>query len=112
MPENIEEPQAFLPSKCLMQSGIACLDHKATANSLAFVVANSLGFDISIDGVKAQQCTALRSQGTLMNGAQATYTLSCNNEGSRYGGQINLTYTIIETGIQHVNRGQISTKLE
>lgn len=104
--------KSFLPSKCLMQAGLACLDHKATANSLAFVMINSLGFDIQIDAVKAQQCTALGSQGMLANGMQATYTLKCANEGSKYNGQVNITYTVIDTGLQHTNQGYISARLE
>ena len=65
---GVLSPDRFLPSKCTLQSGIACLDHKATATSLVIYVKNSLGYDLTVDAVKAQQCTALGSQGALSNG--------------------------------------------
>lgn len=109
---GVLNPDRFLPSKCTLQSGIACLDHKATATQLVLRVQNSLGYDVTVDGVKAQQCTALGSQGTLANGGAATYTLTCTNSGSKYNGQANITYTNTETSIQHTNQGQVTTKIE
>lgn len=109
---GVLNPDRFLPSKCTLQSGIACLDHKATNTQLVLRVQNSLGYDVTVDGVKAQQCTALGSQGTLANGAAATYTLTCTNSGSKYNGQANITYTNTETNIQHTNQGQVTTKIE
>lgn len=111
---GVLSPDKFLPAKCTLQSGIACVDHKATATSLAITVRNSLGYDVTVDAVKAQQCTALGSQGTLVNGASSptTYTLTCTNSGSKYNGQVNITFTNADTNIQHVNQGQVTTKIE
>lgn len=109
---GVLNPDRFLPSKCTLQSGIACLDHKATAAQLVLRVQNSLGYDVTVDAVKAQQCTALGSQGTLANGAATTFTLTCTNSGSKYNGQANITYTNTETNIQHTNQGQVTTKIE
>ena len=110
---GVLSPDKFLPAKCTLQSGIACIDHKATATQLILRVQNSLGYDITVDAVKAFQCTALGSQGTLANGAPATYTLTaCNNLGAKYNGQVNITYTVTETGIQHNNVGQVTTRIE
>ena len=109
---GVLSPDKFLPSKCTLQSGIACIDHKATATSLTMVVQNSLGRDITVNSVNAASCTALGSQGTLSNGGQATYTLVCVNSGSKYNGQANITYTVIDTSIQHTNQGQITTTIE
>ena len=109
---GVLSPDKFLPSKCTLQSGIACIDHKATAIALTVVVQNSLGRDITVDSVKAAGCTALGSQGTLSNGGQSTYTLVCVNSGSKYNGQSNITYTVIDTSIQHTNQGQVTTRIE
>ncbi|MEK6946581.1 MAG: hypothetical protein AABX32_03150 [Nanoarchaeota archaeon] len=109
---GVLSPDRFLPSKCTLQSGIACVDHKATATSLTVYVKNSLGYDLTVDAVKAQQCTALGSQGALTNGGAATYTLTCTNTGSKYNGNINITYTNTDTSVQHTNQGQITTKIE
>ncbi len=109
---GVLNPDRFLPSKCTLQSGLACLDHKATDTTLVLRVQNSLGYDITVDSVKAQGCTALGSQGTLANGGATTYTLTCTNSGSKYNGQTNISYTNIETSIPHTNQGQITTKIE
>ena len=126
---GVLNPSRFLPNKCTLQSGIACLDFKATATALTVVVQNSLGFDITVDCVKAEQCTALGtcvlasgSVTTLANGAPATpITLCCGagcapvsagNSGSKYSGRVNITYTIKDTNEQHTNQGDINTKLE
>ena len=109
---GVLSPDKFLPSKCTLQSGIACLDNKATATSLSIVVKNSLGYDVTIDAVKAQQCTAQANLGTLSNSGQATYTLVCVNAGSKYNGQVNVTYTNTDTAVQHTNQGQVTTKIE
>ena len=110
---GVLSPDRFLPSRCTLQSGIACLDHKATATTLTIYVKNSLGYDLTVDAVKAQQCTALGSQGTLSNGGAATYNfLNCINSGSKYNGNVNISYTNIDTGVTHVNQGQITTRIE
>jgi len=109
---GVLSPDRFLPSKCTLQSGIACLDHKATATSLVIYVKNSLGYDLTVDAVKAQQCTALGSQGALSNGQSATYTLTCVNTGSKYNGDVNISYTNTDTGVSHTNQGEVTTKIE
>ena len=109
---GVLSPDKFLPNKCTLQSGIACLDDKVTATALTVSVQNSIGYDVTVDAVKAQQCTALGSQGTLSNGGSATYTLTCVNAGTKYNGQVNITYTNLNTNLQHINQGQITTKIE
>lgn len=110
-PTSSEQTQEF-QDKCTLQSGISCIDHKATATSLSVMVKNSLGYDITVDSVVAQQCTALGSQGTLSNGGLVTYTLNCVNGGSKYNGNVNISYTNIDTQVTHVNQGQVTTRIE
>ena len=110
---GVLSPDKFMPAKCLVQSGLACLDHKATANSLVLRVQNSLGFDIVINELKALQCTAQTGLTTsLPNGQPTTLTFVCVNSGPKYNGQANITYTVTETTIQHTNVGQVTTRIE
>jgi len=109
---GVLSPDRFLPAKCTLQSGIACLDHKATPTGLTLYIKNSLGYDLTVDAVKAQQCTALGSQGTLSNDGTATYNLVCVNAGSKYSGNVNVTYTNVGTVVQHTNQGQVTTRIE
>ena len=113
---GVLSPDKFLPAKCTLQSGIVCLDHKATATSLQVVMQNSLGYDITIDNIKAGKCTAYGSAGTLSNGAKTpALTLTCTGiaaGATKFNEELNITYTVTETGIQHNNRGQITTRVE
>ena len=110
---GVLSPDRFLPNKCTFTAGIACLDNKVTASSMVLRVQNSLGYDITVDAVKADKCTALGSQGTLANGAQVTFpTLTCVIATTKYSGQVNISYTNPDTGISHTNLGQITTKVE
>lgn len=111
---GVLSPDKFLPAKCTLQSGIACVDHKATATSLTISVRNSLGYDVTVDSVKAQQCTASAPATTLTNGATdpTNFILTCVNGGSKYNGNVNISYTNADTQVTHVNQGQITTRIE
>ena len=113
---GVLSPDKFLPAKCTLPAGLACVDHKATANQLVLRVQNSLGYDITVDAVKATGCTALGSQGTFANGGAATWTLTCTNSGSKYNGQANISFTTINSdgsaGIPHNSVGQITSRIE
>src|SRR3989344_6602038 len=86
---GVLSPDKFLPAKCTLQSGLACLDHKATATSIQINIQNSLGRDITVDRVTASQCTELGSQGVLANNAPATWTFTtCTNPGTKYNGDL------------------------
>lgn len=110
---GVLSPDKFLPAKCILSSGLACIDHKATATQLVVRTTNSLGYDITINELKAQQCTAQTGlSNVLANGASTTFTLTCTNSGSKYNGQFNITFTNVETSIQHTNQGQITSRIE
>ena len=118
---GVLSPDKFLPSKCTLQSGIACTDFKVTATSLVMYVQNSLGRDVTIDRATANGCTDLGSQGTVANGAAKQLTFCCGaacapvsagNSGSKYNGAVNVTYTVTDTGIQHINQGSVTGRIE
>lgn len=112
---GVLSPDRFLPAKCTLQAGIACLDHKATSTQLQVVMQNSLGYEITVDDVRAHQCTPAGSQGAVANGDKRTVTLTCVNTGSsKYNGELNVTYTTSSDfgGVQHTNRGQVTTRIE
>lgn len=111
---GVLSPDRFLPAKCVLQSGIGCLDHKATGAALSVVMQNSLGYDVTITDLKANQCTAQLAQSiSFPNGGQYTAVMVCVNTGStKYNGQFNVTYTNPTTSLSHTNQGQITTRVE
>ena len=112
---GVLSPDKFLPSKCTLQSGIACLDHKATPPQVEIVIQNSLGYDISAITVSAGECGSSSVPATaLANGDKRTYTIACavQLQGSKYNEQLNVSYTITETGLTHKNVGEIVARVE
>ena len=115
---GVLSPDKFLPSKCILQTGITCLDHKATSANVQVVMQNSLGYDVdTISVVSASDtstCGPSSIPASLINGAKATYTLTClpTLTGTKYSGSLNVSYTIIETLLSHKNQGSIITKIE
>ena len=112
---GVLSPDRFLPNKCTLQAGIACVDNRATTASLTTRITNSLGYDISAITVYAGSCGTSNAPATLSNGQSATYTIVCApalTSGSKYNAQFNISYTVTDTGIQHLNAGQITTRVE
>ena len=113
---GVLSPDRFLPAKCNLQAGIACIDHKATAAALNVVMQNSLGYDVTITDLKAYQCTAQTGQSiSFPNGQQYTANMVCPSipaGSTKYNGQFNVTFTNPSTNLAHTNQGQITTRIE
>ena len=130
---GVLSPDKFLPAKCTLQSGIACLDFKVQAapvgepapngnGIVTVVIQNSLGFDLKDVIVKAGDCgnsitnppVLPANYPTLDNGEQKTFTINCVTQiaSAKYNKQLNITYTVITTSITHTNLGQLTTRVE
>jgi hypothetical protein len=111
---GVLSPERFLPSKCTLQPGLACVDHKVTPGSVQVVVKNGYGSDITVNTVGVQSCGSTAPAATLANGAQATYTVTCTTPltGSKYNGILNVTYTNLDSGLQRSNIGDVVGTIE
>ena len=120
---GVLSPEKFLPAKCILQSGITCLDHKATSTGLVpgvtVYLQNNIGYDINTIVVGAGSCGnypgTVSSTGvaSLPNGVQGNYFIPCSFlSTSKYSGQLNVSYTVVETSITHNNVGSITTRIE
>ena len=108
----------FLPERCLMTSGVACLGHKATTSEVTLVLQNSLGQDITVDTLRIEvsgSTLCSSSPGSsLQNGDKATYTISsCStgSSGSKFKADIEFVYTD-ENSLQKTGIGSLTTKIE
>ena len=111
---GVLSPDRFLPSKCTLQSGIACLDHKVTSADVTVVVQNALGYDLTGVDVEVQRCGASSDNAAISNGGQNTFTVTCAGPitTSKFDGDINVTYTVTDTGLSHKNRGTLTARVE
>lgn len=99
----------FLPDTCYIKSGLVCLDAAGTYDSLTISVRNNLGYNIQVTSVTAGQCTDIINPGNIPDQSTMVYSLTCNNPGSRYNNDVNITYNFllngIANGISHTNKG-------
>ena len=114
---GVLSPDKFLPSKCTLPAGMACIDHKAVATGaeegITIVVRNGMGFDATLVTVAISGCT-VDATGTIPNGATAQFKPSgCGlTAGSKYKGDVNISYTNADTSLTHKVQGEILTKVE
>lgn len=112
---GVLSPDKFLPSKCTLQAGIACIDHRTQSSQVQVVLRNALGYDISSVIVRAEGCGS-SSSFSLANGAQTNppVAITCATPltGTKYSGALNVSYTITDTGLDHTNQGSIISKIE
>ena len=112
---GVLSPDRFLPEKCTLPSGIACLDSRYTGTAIEMVVQNGQGFDmtnisVSIDGTGCAG-TDSTSGPTLTNGQQATYSITCSPTSGKFKGTVTVDYTNQETGMEHSKVGEIIVKI-
>lgn len=110
-------PEKFLPNKCTLPAGIGCIDHKATSTGVTVVLRNGMGYDMSSVSVKIEGCGVAASASSpnptsIPNGDTGEYTADCTLTGSKFTGDLNVTYTLSDTGLSHTSRGSIITKIE
>ncbi|MEK6949788.1 MAG: hypothetical protein AABX34_06200 [Nanoarchaeota archaeon] len=123
---GVLSPDKFLPSKCTLPAGVACADFKldsktGVGGTVSVVLRNGLGFDASSVIVSASGCTPTTPT-TLNNGEQKTFepkpcSLDADTStklvsGSKYNGQVNVTYTNIDSNLAHKAQGTILGRAE
>ncbi len=111
---GVLSPDKFLPAKCTLQAGLACIDHKATPGQIDVVIQNSLGFDLSSVSVRTATCGPDADPATLANGEKGTFNLVCSPAltGSKVNTVLNVSYVVTDTNLQHYNIGQITSRIE
>lgn len=109
-------PDRFLPEKCTMPSGIACLDFKYEAGTgMQLVIQNGAGFDmtnisLSINGTGCVG-TDNTSTTTLSNGQTVTYTVDCAPSSGKFKGDVDFSYVNQGTGLSHTKVGEVIIKI-
>src|SRR3989338_804662 len=80
---GVLSPERFLPAKCTLQPGLACIGHKVTPGQIDVVVKNGYGSDITVNSVSVQNCVGVVTPAlplALANGGQATFNIPCSTQ--------------------------------
>ncbi|MEK6876243.1 MAG: hypothetical protein AABX63_02440, partial [Nanoarchaeota archaeon] len=116
---GVLSPDKFLPAKCQLPAGIACTDFKlqsgsGAANTVTVVLRNGMGFDATGVTVAVTDCTGTPVAISLANGAQQQIIdTTCGlTGGSKFSGDVNVSYTNADTGLAHKVQGSITGRAE
>ena len=106
-------PDTFLPSRCQLPAGIACTDFKVTPTTVDVVLRNGIGFDTTGVTVAVTGCTT-SSSASLNNDQQIIFQATdCSlTSGSKFSGDVNVSYTNAYTSLTHKVRGTITGRVE
>ena len=114
---GVLSPDRFLPEKCTLPSGMACLDFTASTSSIVMVIQNSGGFDmntvnvsIDVDGGSTVVCTPA-DDATLTDGEQDTYTCSGTYSAGKLKADLNVNYVNAQTSLAHTKTGELIAKV-
>ena len=111
---GVLSPEKFLPEKCILAPGLACVSHKVTPTEITLIISNGLGRTITVDSVDVGGCSGTFSS-DMMSGNETTFTMTgCDNGVTKdaFKGDITLKYTEKTTGLDKTIYGNIATKVE
>ena len=111
---GILAPDKFLPEKCTLIPGMACLDFKVTSSEATVLISNSLGRDITVTRVAVGNCSESFTQ-EMSNGEQVQFSMTgCDNgeSGSRFKEDITIDYIQADSSFDKTARGSITCKIQ
>ena len=120
---GVLSPEKFLPEKCVIQPGIACVSHKVTPTAVTLVISNGLGRTITINSITltsgSSSCAeTITTDNTMMSGDQKTFTIdgppACSNgvAKDKFKADITFGYTEKDTDLTKTAYGNLNTKVE
>ncbi len=119
---GVLSPDRFLPEKCTMPSGIACLDFAVTGSTVTVSLQNAAGFDmtnvlVNLSADTTPTCTSVAgdaTSGSLANGQKDLYTLTCTSlpaSGQKFKAVVAMSYTNTGTTLNHSKSGELIVKI-
>ena len=111
---GVLSPEKFLPEKCILAPGLACVSHKVEPTQTVLILSNGLGRTIVVDSLQVGGCTGTFTD-EMMSGNDTQFTITgCSNGQSKdaFKGDVTLKYTEKQTGLTKTVYGNIATKIE
>ena len=113
---GVLSPEKFLPEKCILAPGLACVQHKVTESETTLIISNGFGRTIKVTGLEVGAC---KDDGTLarimQSGTEEKFDLtSCSNGASKDAFKADITLTYVDTSynITKTVHGNLATKIE
>lgn len=114
---GVLSPDKFLPEKCVLPPGLACLSYRIGEDTAKLVIQNSLGQSIAVSRVDVDaggSGCVYSSSVTLNNGQKYSFNMtgcSNGNYGKKFRSDVYVTYTD-EEGMSQEKVGEIISKVQ
>ena len=111
---GVLSPEKFLPEKCILAPGLACVQHKVTPTDTTLIISNGFGRTIKITNLQVGACTKVFDI-TMVSGIESNFLLTgCSNGVSKeaFKGDITLTYVDTSYNVTKTVHGNLATKVE
>jgi len=111
---GVLSPEKFLPEKCIIEPGLACIAHKIEPAQSTLVMTNSKGTTIIVTSLTVGGCTGAFNQ-EMLSGTDHTFVITgCSNGISKdkFKGDITIGYTLKDTNLTKTAYGNINSKIE
>jgi len=109
---GVLSPAKLLPSSCIMEPGIGCIEFKVNQDSVTLLLRNGRGEDLNISSIRVTNCSGSTS-GILKNTKLGQFVIEgCwNKPNTKYVGEINLSY-VGDSKVAHTKIGKIVDNVE
>ncbi|MBW2965599.1 hypothetical protein KY342_00680 [Candidatus Woesearchaeota archaeon] len=111
---GVLKPTQFLPEKCVLAPGVACMDFKVSSNGINILISNSLGRDIEVTRITAGNCSQVFNQ-DLNNGDKFEFVLSgCNpgETGEKFKEDLIIEYINKDSSFSKTITGAVTAKIQ
>jgi len=112
---GVLSPEKFLPEKCILQPGIACVSHKVEPTQITLVISNGLGRTITINSIAVGSCSG-NFNNSMLSGTDNTFVIggACNNgaQKEKFKADITLGYKEKDTNLTKTAFGNLNSKIE
>ena len=112
---GVLSPEKFLPEKCILEPGLACVSHKVEPTKVTIVLSNGKGRTIIVNSIDVGGCSGAFDE-TMQSGTDHTFVIggSCSNgvAKDKFKGDITLGYTEKDTNLTKTAYGNINSKIE
>ena len=118
---GVLSPEKFLPQKCILQPGLACVSNKVETDKVTLVISNGLGRTLVINSIQAGDCEKTGLTEEMLSGKDHTFVMDtkvgggvCANGPSKdkFKADITLKYTEKDTSLTKTAYGNIVTQIE
>ena len=111
---GVLSPEKFLPEKCILEPGLACIAHKIEPTQATLVIANSKGSTIIVNSIALGGCSTTFNQ-EMLSGTDFKFVVTGCSNGivkDKFKGDINLAYTLKDSNLTKTAYGNINSKIE